>query len=61
MFKFIEKVFFTSTTSFSFNPLSVNSLQCVSMKNQKCKIKSELVNANSNEPLFYPYSIKRFL
>ena len=28
------------------------------MNNQKCKIRSEIININSNEPSFYPYSIK---
>ena len=38
---------------------SVNLLECVSMNNQECKISPEIVNVNSNEPLFYPYSIKK--
>ena len=28
------------------------------MSNQECKVRSEIVNVNSNEPLFYPFSIK---
>ena len=28
------------------------------MNNQKCKVRSEIVNVNSNEPVFFPYSIK---
>ena len=28
------------------------------MSNQECKIRSEIINVNSNEPSFYPYSIK---
>ena len=43
---------------FSYNVLSLYSLECVSMSNQNCKIRSEIVNVNSNEPLFYPYSIR---
>ena len=38
--------------------LNVNSLECVLMNNQECKIRSEKVNVNTNEPMFYPYSIK---
>ena len=45
-------------TFFSFNLSSVNSLECVSMNNQECKIRPEIINMNTNEPLFYPYSIK---
>ena len=37
--------------------LSVNSLECVSINNQECKIRSEIINVNTNEPIFYPYSI----
>ena len=37
---------------------NVNPLECVSMKNQKCKVRPEIINVNSNEPIFYPYSIK---
>ena len=28
------------------------------MNNQECKVKPEIINVNSNEHLFYPYSIK---
>ena len=28
------------------------------MNNQECKVKPEIVNINSNEPLFYLFSIK---
>ena len=37
---------------------NVNSLECVSMKNQECKIRPEIVDINSNNPIFYPFSIK---
>ena len=36
----------------------MNPLECVSMNNQECKVRTEIVNVNSNEPLFYPFSIK---
>ena len=57
MFGFIKKPFFTAMTFFSCNALNVDSLECVSMNNQKCKIRSEIINVNTNEPMFYPYSI----
>ena len=28
------------------------------MNNQECKIRPEIININSNKPLFYSYSIK---
>ena len=57
MFGFIKKVFFVAMTFFSFNPLSVNSLKCVSMNNQECKIRAKIIDINNNEPVFYPFSI----
>ena len=45
-------------TVFGCSVLSVNSLECVSMNNQECKIRSKITNINNNETTFYPYSIK---
>ena len=58
MFKFIKKCFFTAMTIFGCSILGVDSLKCVSRSNQNCKIRSEIINVSSNEPTFYPYSIK---
>ena len=58
MYGFIKKVFFTAMTCFSVNVLSVNSLDCISMKNQECKIRPEVINVNTNNPVFYPFSVK---
>ena len=44
--------------SFGCNLSSVNQLQCVSVNNQECKVRPEIVNFNSNQPVFYPFSIK---
>ena len=56
MFGFIKKCFFTAITLFNLSNL--NSLECVSMNNQECKRRTEIINLNTNEPMFYPYSIK---
>ena len=45
-------------TFINLNLSSVNSLECVSMNNQECKIRTEIINLNTNETIFYPYSIK---
>ena len=37
---------------------SLNPLECVSLNNQKCKVRPQIANVNSNEPLSYPFSIK---
>ena len=55
IFRFIKKCFFTAMTFINFNLSNVNSLECVSMNNKECKKRSEIIN--TNEPLFYPYSI----
>ena len=56
MLGFIKKCFFTAMTFFNLS--NVNSLKYVSMNNQECKIRTEIINLNTNEPTFYPYSIK---
>ena len=40
------------------NQLSTNQLSCISMNNQECKVRPEIINVNSDEPVFYPFSIK---
>ena len=37
---------------------SCNALESISMNNQERKIRPEIINTNSNEPLFYNYSVK---
>ena len=58
MFRFVERIFVSTMMFFGCNLSSVNPLECVSMNNQVCKAKPEIVNVSSNEPLFYPFSIK---
>ena len=58
MFGFIRHIFVVAVTFFVFNPSNVNSLECVSMNNQECKIRSKIINVNTNEPVLYPFSIK---
>ena len=57
MFRFIKRIFISAMMLFSSLP-NVNSLKCVSFKNQECKVRSEIVNINSNNPMFYPFSVK---
>ena len=58
MFGFVKEVFFIAMTFFSFNPLNVNPLECVSMNNQVCKTRTKKININNNETVFYPFNIK---
>ena len=57
MFKFIKKIFI-STITFLGSLSRIDSLECILMKNQECKVRPEIVNVNNKEPIFYPYSIK---
>ena len=57
MFVFIMKMFYTGSLFLS-SLVSATSLNCISMKNQECKLKPEIINVNSNEPVFYHFSIK---
>ena len=57
IFRFVKKVFFIGLTILS-NLVSTNSLSCISMNNQPCKARPEIINVSSNNPIFYPFSIK---
>ena len=57
MFVFIKKIFYIGSLFLS-TLVSTTSLNCISMKNQECKVRPEIINVNSNEPIFYPFSIK---
>ena len=50
MFRLIKQIFISTMMLFSSLP-NVNSLKCVSLKIQKCKVRSEIVNINSNNPV----------
>ena len=61
MFGFIKKVFFTRlaflSTLTSVNFLSAAPLSCISMNNQECKVRPQIIKVNSGFNL-YPVSIK---
>ena len=57
MFRFIKQIF-VSTMMFFSSLSSVNPLECVLMNNQQCRVRPEIVNIGSNDPIFYPFSIK---
>ena len=44
---------------FGCNLPSANSLKCISMNNQECKVRPQIVNVNGEEPVVFPFSIKR--
>ena len=53
MFRFIEKVFVAAMQFFG-----CNALKYVSINNQECKVRLEIININKNEPQFCSYSVK---
>ena len=50
IFKFVKKVFFIGLTILS-NFTNVIPLSSISMKNQECKTRLQVINVNSNNPL----------
>ena len=58
MFGFIKQIFISAMMFFGCSLPSVSSLKCISITNQECKVRPEIVNVNSDEAVFYPSSIK---
>ena len=56
VFRFAKKMFFIGLTILSFSKAS--SLSWISMNNQACEARPKIVNVNTNNPKFYPFSIK---
>ena len=54
----LKKYFFLGLTICSNFINASSSLNCISMKNQECKTRPQVVNINSNNPIFYPFTIK---
>ena len=52
MLEFIKKCFFTGLTFLS-TLTSVNPLSCISMSNQECKVRPQIVNVSCNKPVFF--------
>ena len=58
MHAFIKKCFFTGLAFLS-TLTSVNLLRCISMNNQECRVRPQIININSKESIFFPFSIKK--
>ena len=57
MFVFIKKIFCIGSLFLS-SLVSTTPLSCISIKNQECKVRPEIVDINSNNTIFYLFSIK---
>ena len=68
IFRFVKQTFISAIMLFNYYlpcanslnaiPLNAIPLRFISMNNQPCKARPEIVNVNSNNPIFYPFSIK---
>ena len=58
IFRFVKKTFISAMMFFSYYLPCVNSFSCISMSNQPCTVGPKIVNISSNNPIFYPFSIK---
>ena len=56
IFSFVKKVFALGLTVLSSS--ITGALKCISTKNQECKVRPEIVDVSSNNPIFYPFSVK---
>ena len=57
MFGFIKKKILLTVLS-CVNPLSSTLLSCILMNNQECNVRPEIINVNSDDPIFYSFGIK---
>ena len=57
IFGFVQKVFFIGLTILSgftnVNSLNATPLSCISMNNQECKTRPQVINVNGDEPVFF--------
>ena len=58
IFGFVKKVFFVGLAILS-GFASVNSLSCISMNNQECKTRPQVVNINGDELVFFHLVLKQ--
>ena len=54
---FTKKIFYVGSLFIS-SLLMTTSLNCILMKNEEFKVRPEIININSNDPIFQPFSIK---
>ena len=52
VFRFVTKVFFIGLTILS-DFTNVNSLNAISLNNQECKTRPQVVNVNGDDPVFF--------
>ena len=65
IFGFVKKVFFIglpilsgSVSVNSLNAFPLSPLNCISMSNQECKTRPQVVNVDGDEPVIFLFSIE---
>ena len=53
----LKSVYFTELTLLS-TLTSTYLLSCISINNQECIVRPQIVNVNGDDPVFFPYSVK---
>ena len=56
MLIFIKKIFYIGSLCL-LSLVSATPLSCISLKNQECKGRPKIADINTNNPIFYPFSI----
>ena len=56
IFSFVKKVSVLGLTVLSSS--ITGALNFISLNNQECKVRPEIVDVSSNNPIFYPFSVK---
>ena len=54
--RFVKKIFFIGLTILSDFTNANSPLSCLSMNNQECKTRPQVINVNGDEPVFFPCS-----
>ena len=57
MFILTKKIFYIASLCL-LSLVSATPLSCISLKNQECKVKPKIADINSNNPIFYHFSLK---
>ena len=57
LFNFVKKKFFLGLTVLSSS--IKGALNCISINNQEFKVRPEIIDVSSNNPIFYPFSVKK--
>ena len=62
IFAFVKKLYFLGLTTLpgfaSANSLNAIPLSCISMNNQECKTRPQVINVNGDEPVIFPFCIE---